>query len=109
MDLRIPTERLTQVIGRHGHSALTHRQVARRLASLFPSRYQQLRREFTRLGGRAAQCERSALVDPRYEELVNELVDMDHAAVSSRIEYETHAMLFNARQSLGRGRRSNVR
>ena len=100
MNLRTPNEHLTQLISRYAQTAMTSRQIARRVWSLFPARYQQLKGELARGGSAGGRVERLALTDPRFEEIVRELTDVSHAALQARIEYETHAMLFRARQSL---------
>ncbi|MBM4250663.1 MAG: hypothetical protein FJ146_01670 [Deltaproteobacteria bacterium] len=100
MNLRMPAERLTQLIQSFAQTALTSRQVAKRLNALFASRYLELKGEWVRRCRSAAKGERLALTDVRYEQLVRELTDIKFHAVRAHVEYETHAMLFKARQSL---------
>ncbi len=62
-----------------------------------------LKREHASRRGRSgAPAERLALTDPRYLESIDELTEMNSRARLARIEYETHVMLYNARQSLRR-------
>jgi hypothetical protein len=106
MNLRMPSERLTQLIQSFAHTALTSRQVAKRLNALFSPRYLELKGEWARRCRSVAKGERLALTDPRYEQLVSELTDIKFNAVRAHIEYETHTMLYKARQSLRRYHRS---
>jgi hypothetical protein len=76
---------------------------------LLPTRYRELKWEHSRGRGASAKTERHALVDPRYQALVTELTEMSYAAMLARVEYETHTMLYKARQSLGSYKSSKVR
>jgi hypothetical protein len=96
MNLKIMNERLTRLIGRFGADAMEARQVAMRLNTLLPSRF----RDIKRTHGGGATAERRALTDPRYLEYLEELANVSCQATEARIQYETHAMLFKARQSL---------
>ncbi len=109
MNLRMPFERLTHLIHSYSQTALTSRQVAKRLSALFPPRYLALKGEWARRCGSGAKAERLALTDPRYEDLVRELTEVKFSAIQAHIEYETHQMLYKARQSLASFRRSQLR
>jgi hypothetical protein len=98
----ILTERLSRLIGEFASAAMESRQVAKRLADLLPSRLAELKREH---GRRGADAERLALTDPRYLQAIEELGDVSGKAAQARINYETHAMLYKARQSLRAHRR----
>ncbi len=89
-------ERLHRLIRTYAGSAQEARQVARRLGDLLPLRLRDIRRE------KAGSAERHALVDPRYVAILEELNDVSGQALAARIQYETHTMLFQARQSLRR-------
>lgn len=96
-------ERLSRLINEFAKTAMESRQVARRLTDLLPTRFQELRREHARR--REGHAERLALTDPRYVRAIEELSEVNAEAIQSRIQYETHAMLFKARQSLRSHRR----
>ena len=102
MHRQILNERLTRLISQFAAAAMESRQVARRLSGLLPSRFLELKREHARGG---AGAERLALTDARYLAYVDELVTLTDRAVRARIEYETHAMLYQARQTLRTVRR----
>lgn len=82
--------------------ALEARQVARRLGQLFPLRFKELKRDHTGRGNgpKGAAAERLALTDERYASQVDELADIHFQARAARVQYETHVMLYKARQSL---------
>lgn len=46
------------------------------------------------------RAERMAMADIRYEAFINETVDVAFQATRDRIQYETHSMLYKARQSI---------
>lgn len=102
MNPAILNDRLTRLISEFAHQAMESRQVARRLEDLLPSRLAEIRRAHGRRGG---DGERVALTDPRYLEALEELGDISAQAVLARVQYETHSMLFKARQSLRTQRR----
>ena len=93
--------------------SLESRQVAKRLGALLPARFQDLRRDHARAakhrrnadGAASAAAERLALTDPRYLKYVEELTQVSGQAAEARVQYETHVMLFKARQTLGGFRR----
>lgn len=106
MNLRLAHERLSSAIGSFAGAAIETRQVARRLRELLPARFLELKREHIRrsdaLGSKA---DRLALTDPRYIESLEQLAEISARARHSQVQYETHAMLFKARQSLRAFRR----
>lgn len=110
MNLAIINERLTRLISRFAETSLETRQIAKRLSGLLPARFGELKREHGRRGGvSAGRAERLALTDPRYVTYLEELSSIAGAAAEARVQYETHTMLFKARQSLRqRSRRSPV-
>lgn len=106
MNVGLPHERLTQLISRFGSTAIESRQIAKRLHDLLPSRLAELKREHSRRpGGGGSRAEREALVDERFAKHVDEYVSIQSRSIEARIQYETHAMLFKARQSLRAFRR----
>ncbi len=104
MNLAIVNERLTRLISRFAETAMETRQVAKRLYGLLPSRFSELKREHARRSRSAGVAERQALADPRYVAILEEMAAIAGSAAEARIQYETHTMLFKARQSLRRSR-----
>ena len=100
MNLAMPAERLSRLIRGFSSEALETRQLARRLAQLFQVRFRDLKRELTRHDAKGARAERMALIDARYASQVDELAEIHYQARAARVQYETHVMLFKARQSL---------
>lgn len=100
MNLAIVNERLTRLISRFAEAAMETRQVAKRLNGLLPTRFGALKREHARASRSAGVAERLALTDPRYVEYLEELSTIAGSAAEARVQYETHAMLYKARQSL---------
>ncbi len=100
LNLSMLNERLTGLISRFASSAMEARQVARRLHGLLPSRFLDLKREHGRTSRSAGAAERLALADERYVGFIDELATMTGEAAAARVQYETHSMLFQARQSL---------
>ncbi|MCX6108463.1 MAG: hypothetical protein NTZ90_02530 [Proteobacteria bacterium] len=100
MQRDIASEHLPRLIARCGADALNRRQIAKRLQALLPTRYLEIKLDHRRRGLAPAAADRQALIDQRYTDFVQELSDMTFAAHQARIEYETHAMLYKARQSL---------
>ena len=92
-------QKLAAHIHEYGHHAVESRQVARRLADLLPLRFEDIRRGLMgELTGAAA--DRMALADERYQAAIEEYCNVAHKSLSERIQYETHVMLYKARQSL---------
>ena len=101
MNLRLPHERLSAAIGIFAGTAMETRQVAQRLRQLLPARLLELKRDHTRRSNAmGAKADRLALTDERYLSSVDELTEITARARTARIQYETHAMLYKARQSL---------
>jgi hypothetical protein len=100
-----PQDQLLQRIKEFGATAMESRQIARRLKELLHPRFFDLRRDHASRLNHMARAERYALVDQRFETFVEEYVEMTNVARTARVQYETHMMLLQARQSL-RGFRS---
>jgi hypothetical protein len=101
----MPQDQLTRLITRYSRAAQEARQVAGRLAQLLDVRFTEIKKDHTRgdAGGEAckgADAVRRALVDPRWLETVDELVDLHARACEARVQYETHLMLHEARRSM---------
>jgi diaminopimelate decarboxylase len=104
MDLRMSRERLSRTIRLHAESGFEARQVAKRLIQLLPSRLLTLKNRFSKRYNKRALSERYALISDEYIDHLDEIAEIHHQAMSARIQYETHIMLFNARQTLNRMR-----
>lgn len=104
MNLGIINDKLTRLISRFAAAAMETRQVAKRLNGLLPARFGELKREHARRSRSAGVAERLALTDPRYVSFLEELSSIAGSAAEARVQYETHSMLYKARQSLRRFR-----
>lgn len=98
MNLQLSHEMLVKRIARNAGVSLECRQVAKRLRELLPTRLQTLKERYRDLT--AARAQRQSLVDPDFVAHVEELVTMRHNALEARVQYETHVMLVQARQTL---------
>lgn len=103
MNRSILSDRLTRLIGEFAKTAMESRQVARRLSDLLPARFQEIKREHARR--QTGHAERMALTDPRYINALEELGEVSGQAIISRVQYETHSMLYKAQQTLRSNRR----
>lgn len=95
---------LVKAIRRWGRSALESKQVARRLRELLPKRLLQIRQKYPQNGLRA-EAWRGAFTDPEYLEFVDEYVRISGHTTEFFVQYETHMMLLQARQTLRAFRR----
>lgn len=95
-------EQLKHKLHQFGREAAEVRQLAQRVRELFPERFRALQREC--LGMSGAERDRACLVDHRYLESVQELVQLRTRANYLRMQYESHLMLLKARQSLRKTR-----
>ncbi len=98
-------ERLTKTISSQGRSCADLRQITKRLDRLLPNRLSSLKQKYRQLGMKAGKSELLALTDPEFTEFLEEFVNMSFSALEARVQYETHLMLFKARQSLRAFRR----
>lgn len=74
-----------------GHAALGAQQVCRRMRELLRARLQQLVAEQRGERG-VARARRKALIDPRYLDYVEQVIDVCSKARAARIRYETYLM-----------------
>lgn len=77
----MPQDQLTRLITRYSRAAQEARQVAGRLAQLLDVRFTEIKRDHVRgvsgaEGTKGADAVRKALVDPRWLQTVDELVDL---------------------------------
>ena len=105
MQRNISHEQLVRKIQRLGAEAQDHRQVQRRLQQLLPDRLEIVVSELKLAGMSPGKALRSALVSEAYKNQIAELVAVTAASLETRIQYETHIMLIEARRSLRRLRR----
>ncbi len=105
MLLQRPHDDLIRCIKSFAQSNLESRQVARRLRDLLQTRFAEIRQEHWQRLHHVARAERYALIDERYQQHISELVELTAQARLSRVQYETHLMLVQARQSLRAFRR----
>lgn len=99
LNRRIPNEELIRLIKEQSFTYREAGQIARRMKDLLPEQLKKLKRLHHKQC-KAAAAERKALVDPEYQQSIEEYVNLIEQAQRSRILYETHKMLFQARQSL---------
>lgn len=96
---------LLQRIHRFGQAARDYRQVHRRLEQLLPDRLHGVITSLRRNGMTPSEAQRNAYVSEEFLAHVNELVEVAGTSFESRIQYETHMMLFEARRTLRAFRR----
>ena len=98
--LDINSEQLLERVRTFSSTALENRQVASRLRELLPVRFMEMRRLHEQKERSVGHAERRALVDERFTKHLDELLEVSGSAYTARVEYETHVMLIQARQSL---------
>jgi hypothetical protein len=91
---------LIQKIQEFGVTARDSRQVLRRLNQLLPDRINSLVKVRSRSGGSVSECQREVFISREYEEIIDEVIAVGSQGHESRIQYETHMMLFEARRTL---------
>lgn len=96
----MPQEKLSQETKAFAKNSLQNRQLSERLKALLPERLRMLHRKHNRLTRKSSKSLRLALCDPEYIKFIEEYVDFSNQALENRINYETHLMLFQARQSI---------
>lgn len=102
MDLRMSKERLQRRIREQAELRFEARQVFRRLKQLLPTRLKALKYALAKTHRKMALSERYALVSSEYLSYIDELTEVLHQAQAARVQYETHLMLIQARQTLNR-------
>ena len=100
MDMFISNDNLTKLIASQGRVCADLRQVTKRLDSLLPLRLSSIKQKYRQDGIKATKSEYLALTDAGYTDFLEEFVEVASSATEARIQYETHLMLFKARQSL---------
>lgn len=99
MNLLQSEEHLSHSIRQFGRKLKESRQVKARLKELLPTRLAQLKSRH-RKECRAAEAQRRALTDPIYHGHIEELLQVSRTQMLNQIEYDSHRMLWQARQSL---------
>lgn len=95
---------LADYISRSGDKQAQARQVAKRLHTLLPQRLKEIEREYRRRHP-PAKAHRLALSDRRYLDFIEQAAEITAAALESRVIWETHRLLFEARRSIQSYRR----
>lgn len=93
-------DNLIQRIQRFGANAREYRQVYKRLEQLLPDRLGGIISKLRSTGLTSSEALRKAYVSEEFVSHINEIVDMAGVSLESRIQYETHMMLFEARRTL---------
>ena len=104
MDLGMRQEILLDKIKTSHLSLIESQQVNRRLKNLHSQLLNQTKQKL-RKSRSPSDVERYALNDPEYLEFLDQIIETSHSQTKSRVEFETHLMLYNARQSLRKHRR----
>ena len=100
MNLRMMHEQLVQKIQQFSHDAQEHRQVYKRLTQLLPDRFKQMVATRKAGGLGASECARAVLVSDELIAHLQEISKVGATSMEARIQYETHVMLVDARQSI---------
>lgn len=98
MNRQIRQDELVKLIKQESSGFREAGQIARRMKELLPDQLKGLKRHHHR-NCKAAVAERKALVDPEYRHSIDEYLHLIEQTQRSRIQYETHKMLLQARQS----------
>ena len=95
---KLSHEALTGLIRKYAMIAADANQVARRLSQLLGVRLRQVRGDYLPQN-KAAKAGRLALIDHRYQAVIDEYIRITSYAMEARIRWETHLMLLEARRS----------
>lgn len=101
-------DHILELLRRHAYRSRESLQIAERLKSLLPQVLQATKRNLN-ARWKGAEAERHALNDPAYLQKVNEYVELYHAGLEARVQYETHRMLLQAWQSLNAQAKAQTR
>jgi len=100
MNLYLSKSKLIANISYYGKQTAQHRQVARRLHTLLPERFNRIKRHYLEKRYRSTKAQRLTYLDKRYQGFLNEYHQVTSLAHENRILWETYRMLYQARQSL---------
>jgi hypothetical protein len=93
-------EQLVRQIQKFGADARESRQVYKRLTPLLPDRLRSIAAGLKANGQGPAACARLALVSDELKSHIDDIVEIGASSLESRIQYETHMMLIDARRTL---------
>lgn len=96
MNLRLPHNDLVVKIRHHGRHLVESQQIVRRLRRLIRTMPCPSRKEGPEPGRRQAR----QFLHSAYPGLIDEYIAMQAERLEAKVQYETHLMLLNARQSL---------
>lgn len=99
MNVFLSNDKLSRKVLKLGSDNTQLRQMSARLRKLLPMRLSELVREHKR-DSTAGKANRLALADERYEATIDEFLEMSGSSFETRILWETHIMLVNARKSM---------
>jgi hypothetical protein len=100
MNLRMMHDQLVRQIQKFGQDSREHRQVYKRLNQLLPDRMKELASRHRVKGLGASESDRQALVSDEFVAHLQEISHVGALSMAARIQFETHLMLIDARQSL---------
>lgn len=93
-------EQLVQKIHQFSHESREHRQVYKRLTQLLPDRFKKMVAAKKVQGLAGSECARAVLVSDELVAHLQEISNVSATSLEARIQYETHVMLIDARQSI---------
>lgn len=99
MNLLASQEELAKLARDSANKWLKLKQLSARLRDLKPYKLAALTRKFRR-HETAQRAERLAYLDDGYQKYINEYVELNQDKERLKVDFETHRMLFQARQSL---------
>ena len=101
MNTQIPHEKLKALIKVSLKKTVESRQVSKRLSKLLPQLLSKVESGIIRSDKKQSKgsIARQALQSEEFQNYVQELIDMRHQTLLSRVQYESNLMLFQARQS----------
>ncbi len=106
MNLRMMHEQLVQKIQQFSNDSREHRQVYKRLTQLLPDRFKRMVATYKAKGLGGSECARAVLVSDELIAHLQEISAVGASSMEARIQYETHLMLIDARQSINKAARS---
>ncbi len=93
---KLDKEQLAHRISEWGQDLVTGRQIYLRLHKLLPARYKEIVSQIRRVS-RSSKATRLALLDDKYLAHIDELCDLGHTLLHTKIQRDTHLMLFKCK------------
>lgn len=93
---QLDKEQLAHQISHWGQELLRERQVYSRLLHLLPARYSETVKRI-RQKESAGKARRLALMDPNYLAYIEELNQLGHRILSTKVEWDTHRLLYRCK------------